>query len=61
MAKVVDESAGPPLVMIQMMSKTLRVYTRPSSSVIAETGRSSGKVTRQNRCQPVAPSSAAAS
>ena len=34
---------------------------RPSSRVIADTGRSSGKVIRQNRCQPFAPSIAAAS
>ena len=58
---MVDESTGPPRVMIQMMSKTFSVYTRPSSSVIADTGRSSGKVMRQNVCQPLAPSSDAAS
>src|SRR5689334_6463207 len=34
---------------------------KPSSRVIADTGRSSGKVMRQNRCQPLAPSIAAAS
>src|SRR6266581_574204 len=34
---------------------------KPSSKVIADTGRSSGKVIRQNRCQPLAPSIAAAS
>src|SRR6266700_1587672 len=34
---------------------------KPSSRVIADTGRSSGKVIRQNRCQPLAPSIAAAS
>src|SRR3954463_7807407 len=34
---------------------------RPSSKVIAETGRSMGNVTHQNRCHGPAPSSAAAS
>src|SRR6185437_6816649 len=33
----------------------------PSSRVIADTGRSSGNVIRQNRCHPLAPSIAAAS
>src|SRR5690242_14222082 len=47
--------------MIQMRSKTFSVYTRPSKSVIAETARSRGNVIRQKRCQPVAPSIAAAS
>ena len=53
---MVDELAGPPRVMIQMMSKTLSVYTKPSRIVIAETGRSNGKVMRQKRCQALAPS-----
>ena len=34
---------------------------KPSSRVIADTGRSSGKVIRQKRCHPFAPSIAAAS
>src|SRR5512146_1424509 len=34
---------------------------KPSSKVIADTGRSSGNVIRQKRCHPLAPSIAAAS
>src|ERR1700722_17825930 len=34
---------------------------KPSSRVIADPGRSSGKVIRQKRCHPLAPSIAAAS
>src|ERR1039457_2744101 len=47
--------------MIQIMSKTFSAYTKPSSKVIADTGRSSGKVIRRKRCHPLAPSIAAAS
>ncbi len=55
------ERPGPPLVMTTIRSNTLKLETVSMTTTKNVVGRSDGRVTFQNRCQALAPSTSAAS
>jgi len=55
------EFAGPPPVSAYTSWKSAKVWMTENSVTTIVTGKTSGHVIRQNRCQPLAPSIAAAS